>query len=326
MFESMSENNESESGYSYSANGALTLPAPGQAARRASTPTPAKQVSPAHAPVPLRAASPVRAASPAWAATPQKTVAPPPSTVPPPIRMGTAPIAQAVNVVKVYGKGDTAVTALDGLSVDFQPGTFTAIMGPSGSGKSTLMHCLAGLDRVTSGEVILDGQDITKLSDRKLTAVRRDQVGFVFQQFNLLPTLTALQNILLPLDLAGRRADQALLDQVIDSLDLRDRLKHLPSELSGGQQQRVAVARALITSPKVVFADEPTGALDSRNSAALLGYLRRCTDQLHQTIIMVTHDATAATYSDRALILSDGRITQDLARPDVDTVLRAIRG
>jgi putative ABC transport system ATP-binding protein len=240
--------------------------------------------------------------------------------------MGTAPIAQAVNVVKVYGKGDTAVTALDGLSVDFQPGTFTAIMGPSGSGKSTLMHCLAGLDRVTSGEVILDGQDITKLSDRKLTAVRRDQVGFVFQQFNLLPTLTALQNILLPLDLAGRRADQALLDQVIDSLDLRDRLKHLPSELSGGQQQRVAVARALITSPKVVFADEPTGALDSRNSAALLGYLRRCTDQLHQTIIMVTHDATAATYSDRALILSDGRITQDLARPDVDTVLRAIRG
>ncbi|MDR1710510.1 MAG: ABC transporter ATP-binding protein [Propionibacteriaceae bacterium] len=283
-------------------------------------------MSPAHAPVPLRAASPVRAASPAWAATPQKTVAPPPSTVPPPIRMGTAPIAQAVNVVKVYGKGDTAVTALDGLSVDFQPGTFTAIMGPSGSGKSTLMHCLAGLDRVTSGEVILDGQDITKLSDRKLTAVRRDQVGFVFQQFNLLPTLTALQNILLPLDLAGRRADQALLDQVIDSLDLRDRLKHLPSELSGGQQQRVAVARALITSPKVVFADEPTGALDSRNSAALLGYLRRCTDQLHQTIIMVTHDATAATYSDRALILSDGRITQDLARPDVDTVLRAIRG
>jgi putative ABC transport system ATP-binding protein len=234
-------------------------------------------------------------------------------------------LVQAIDLVKVYGEDDTAVRALDGLSASFSAGTFSAIMGPSGSGKSTLMHCLAGLDQVTSGVVVFAGIELTALTDRKLTALRRDQVGFVFQQFNLLPTLTAEQNILLPLDLAGRKPDKSHFDAVVSSLDLTERLRHLPSQLSGGQQQRVAVARALITKPQVIFADEPTGALDSRNSQQLLSYLRRCTDRFGQTIIMVTHDPNAAAYADRALILSDGQIREDLDQPDADLVLGALR-
>lgn len=237
----------------------------------------------------------------------------------------TAAAAAAIDLVKIYGEKDAAVCALDHVSVDFTGGTFTAIMGPSGSGKSTLMHCLAGLDRATSGQVLLGGVELGGLSDRKLTALRRDAVGFVFQTFNLLPTLTARQNIVLPLELAGRRVDRGRLDAIVESLGLGDRLKHLPSQLSGGQQQRVAVARALITSPQVIFADEPTGALDSRNSHHLLTYLRRCTDELHQTIVMVTHDPRAASFTDRALILSDGRIVDDLASPTGDAAVAAMQ-
>ena len=234
-------------------------------------------------------------------------------------------IAQAVDLTKTYGSGEAEVRALDGVSVGFAPGSFSAIMGPSGSGKSTLMHCLAGLDRPTSGQVHLGGTEITGLRDRELTAVRRDRVGFVFQAFNLLPTLTAKENILLPLDLAGRRVDPAVLDQLVDSLRLGDRLKHLPSQLSGGQQQRVAIARALITRPQVLFADEPTGALDSRTGTDLLNQLRTATLALGQTIVMVTHDPNAAAYADRAVILSDGRIVDDFLAPDADRVLAAMK-
>lgn len=236
-----------------------------------------------------------------------------------------APIASATDLTKVYGSGDAAVRALDGVSADFAAGSFTAIMGPSGSGKSTLMHCLAGLDRPTSGRVQLAGQDISALPDRALTRVRRDQVGFVFQAFNLLPTLTAEQNIVLPLELAGRRPDPGQLAQLIDSLGLADRLSHLPSQLSGGQQQRVAIARALVTQPAVLFADEPTGALDSRSSHRLLDYLRHTSQRLGQTIVMVTHDPNAAAYADRTLLLSDGRIVDDLVAPTADSVLTAMK-
>ena len=234
-------------------------------------------------------------------------------------------IAAATDLTKTYGSGEAIVRALDGVTVGFAKGSFTAIMGPSGSGKSTLMHCLAGLDRPTSGEVVLGGTMISGLNDRQLTAVRRDQVGFVFQAFNLLPTLTALQNIVLPLDLAGRRADPALLDQVVTSLGLADRLTHLPSQLSGGQQQRVAIARALISQPAVLFADEPTGALDSRSSHHLLDYLRHTSQALHQTIVMVTHDPNAAAYADRTLLLSDGRIVDAIVDPTADSVLAAMK-
>jgi putative ABC transport system ATP-binding protein len=234
-------------------------------------------------------------------------------------------IASATDLTKTYGTGEAIVRALDGVSVDFARGSFTAIMGPSGSGKSTLMHCLAGLDRPTSGQVVLGGHVLSALTDRALTNVRRDNVGFVFQAFNLLPTLTALQNIVLPLDLAGRRPDQAALDQVVASLGLGNRLSHLPSQLSGGQQQRVAIARALITRPAVVFADEPTGALDSTSSHQLLDYLRHTSQVLEQTIVMVTHDPHAAAYADRTLLLSDGRIVDDLIAPTADTVLSAMK-
>ena len=236
-------------------------------------------------------------------------------------QLATAPIASTVHLTRTYGTGPTAVVAVDDVSVDFAPGTFTAIMGPSGSGKSTLMHCLAGLDRVTSGQVFLDGAEIGSMPDRELTRLRRDRVGFVFQSFNLLPTLTAEQNILLPLDLAGRRADKTLFAQVVDSLGLRDRLSHRPSQLSGGQQQRVAVARALITQPEVIVADEPTGALDTKTSATLLDYLQRCSREQGQTIIMVTHDPKAASYADRALLLLDGRVVDDIAHPSADAVM-----
>ena len=242
-----------------------------------------------------------------------------------PVATRSDEIASATDLTKTYGSGDAIVRALDGVSVGFARGSFTAIMGPSGSGKSTLMHCLAGLDRPTSGRVVLGGSVLSELADRALTTVRRDNVGFVFQAFNLMPTLTAVQNILLPLELAGRRADPVALEQVVRSLGLADRLSHLPSQLSGGQQQRVAIARALITQPAVVFADEPTGALDSRSSHQLLDYLRTTSQELGQTIVMVTHDPNAAAYADRTVLLSDGRIVDDLANPTADTVLAAMK-
>ncbi|MEV5888851.1 ABC transporter ATP-binding protein [Nonomuraea fuscirosea] len=237
----------------------------------------------------------------------------------------TAFAAAARDLTKTYGTGDTAVPALRGVTADFGRATFTAVMGPSGSGKSTFMHCLAGLDRPTGGHAYIGGQDISVLGDRELTRVRRDRVGFVFQSFNLLPTLTAEQNILLPLDLAGRRADPARLAAVVDSLAIGDRLGHRPAELSGGQQQRVAIARALVTGPEVVFADEPTGALDSHTAATLLSFLRRSCRELGQTIVMVTHDPIAASYADRALLLSDGLIVDELREPTADAVLGAMR-
>lgn len=233
--------------------------------------------------------------------------------------------ARAVGLTKVYGSGPTAVTALDTVDVSFTRGTFTAVMGASGSGKSTLMHCLAGLDTVTSGHVLIGDADLTTLPDGALTRLRRDRIGFIFQSFNLLPTLTARQNISLPLDLAGRGVERGLFDQIVGSLEIGDRLDHLPSELSGGQQQRVAIARALISEPHVIFADEPTGALDSRTGQALLAYLRsRATDD-GQTIVMVTHDPLAAAWADRVLILADGHLTHDLHEPDTDTVLGILR-
>ena len=231
----------------------------------------------------------------------------------------------ATDVVKIYGSGETAVRALDGVSVDFAQGSFTAIMGPSGSGKSTLMHCLAGLDTVTHGSVRVGDVEITGLDDRALTTLRRDRVGFVFQSFNLLPTLTAEQNILLPLELAGRRVDRQLFESLTGSLGLTDRLRHRPSELSGGQQQRVAIARSLITRPQVVFADEPTGALDSRTGQALLSYLRSSSRESGQTIVMVTHDPIAASYADRVVLLADGRLAGGLTEPSTADVLAVMR-
>jgi putative ABC transport system ATP-binding protein len=228
---------------------------------------------------------------------------------------------RAVGVTKVYGEDSTRVVALDDVSAEFAAGAFTAIMGPSGSGKSTLMHCLAGLDSVTSGEVFVGDTDLSSLDDRRLTMLRRDRIGFVFQSFNLVPTLTARENITLPLDLAGRSVDQQWLDTVIDTVGLADRLSHRPSQLSGGQQQRVAVARAMAARPEVIFADEPTGNLDSRASAEILGFLRDSVDRIGQTIIMVTHDPVSAAYADRALFLADGRIVDDVADPSADAVL-----
>nr|WP_114559394.1 ABC transporter ATP-binding protein [Desertihabitans aurantiacus] len=241
----------------------------------------------------------------------------------PPDAPTTTVVASALDLSKVYGSGDTAVRAVDGVSVNIHRGTFTAIMGPSGSGKSTLMHCLAGLDRTTGGKVFLAGQELSALDDRRLTRVRRDQVGFVFQSFNLLPTLTARENMLLPLDLAGRRPDPDHLREVVDALGLADRLGHRPSELSGGQQQRVAIARALLTRPAVVFADEPTGALDSATAEEVLGLLRGSVDRLGQTVVMVTHDAHAASFADRVLVMGDGRLVDDLDRPAPDQLLAA---
>jgi putative ABC transport system ATP-binding protein len=220
----------------------------------------------------------------------------------------TTAAVRAVELTRTYGEGDARVTALAGVDVEFQRGRLTAIMGPSGSGKSTLMHCVAGLDRPTGGRVFLGDAELTGLGDDALTLLRRDRMGFVFQAFNLLPTLTAWENITLPLDLAGRRVDRRFADTIIDALGLRDRLHHRPSQLSGGQQQRVACARALVTRPEVVFADEPTGALDSHSSAELLAFLRRSVDELGQTVVMVTHDPSAAAYADRVVELADGRI------------------
>jgi putative ABC transport system ATP-binding protein len=220
-------------------------------------------------------------------------------------------LVSAADVTRVYGEGEAAVRALDGVTVGFPAGRFTAIMGPSGSGKSTLMHILAGLDRPTSGSVVLDGTELVDLDDKRLTEIRRDKVGFVFQSFNLLPVLDARENIVLPLSIAGRKPDQEWLKTLIDAVGLGDRLDHRPSELSGGQQQRVAVARAMASQPAVIFADEPTGNLDSKSSGELLALLRRSVDEFGQTVIMVTHDAVAASYSDRILVLADGRIVHD---------------
>ena len=234
-------------------------------------------------------------------------------------------MVSASGLRRTFGEGDAAVQALDGVSVGFPAGQFTAIMGPSGSGKSTLMHLLAGLDRPTAGSVVLDGVELGGLDDAKLTELRRDKVGFVFQFFNLLPVLTARENILLPLSLAGRDADSALLDRLVAAVRLGDRLSHRPSELSGGQQQRVAIARALVSKPAVVFADEPTGNLDSSSSEEILKLMRQAVDEFGQTVVMVTHDAHAAAVADRVVVLVDGKVVRDEGAASVDQVLELMK-
>ena len=229
--------------------------------------------------------------------------------------------AAALNASKIYGKDDSEVRALDDVTVDFAEGQFTAIMGPSGSGKSTIMHCLAGLDTLTSGKVFVDGTDLSGLSDRELTVLRREQVGFIFQAYNLIPTLTALENITLPLDLGGVDVDQEWLNDVVRAVKLESRLTHRPSELSGGQQQRVAVARALASRPKIIFADEPTGNLDSRSGAEILAFMRHAVSDLGQTIVMVTHDPVAAAYADRVVFLADGKVVDEVTSPTGEQVL-----
>ena len=234
-------------------------------------------------------------------------------------------VAHTVHATKVYGSGETAVRALDDVTVALPGGEFTAIMGPSGSGKSTLMHCTAGLDELTSGQTFLGDTELGSLSDRQLTLLRRERVGFVFQSFNLVPTLTARENVTLPMALAGRRPDAAWLDHVIDTVGLRDRLSHRPSELSGGQQQRVAIARALASRPQIIFADEPTGNLDSKSSAEILGFLRRAVDDMGQSIVMVTHDPVAASYADAVVFLADGCVVDHLVDPSPQRVLDRIK-
>ncbi len=233
--------------------------------------------------------------------------------------------ARAVDAHKIYGAGDTEVRALDGVDVSFHAGEFTAIMGPSGSGKSTLMHCMAGLDNLTTGDVFIGDTALGSLSERDLTLLRRDNVGFVFQAFNLVPTLTAIENITLPMDLAGATPDQSWVDQVINTVGLGDRTSHRPNELSGGQQQRVAVSRALATKPQIIFADEPTGNLDSVTGNEILSFMRRAVDDFGQTIVMVTHDPTAASYADRVIFLVDGKIVSELDEPTPDSVLDQMR-
>ncbi|GAA8847106.1 ABC transporter ATP-binding protein [Helicobacter pylori] len=235
--------------------------------------------------------------------------------------MGTQVAASTHDLRKVYGKGEAQVAALDGIDLDIGAGQFTAIMGPSGSGKSTLMHCLAGLDAVSGGRALIGDTDITRLKEKDLTRLRRDRIGFIFQAFNLVPTLTAEENILLPLAIAGRKADPQWFDLVIETVGLRNRLGHRPNELSGGQQQRVACARALVSKPEIIFADEPTGNLDSTSGAEVLGFLRRSVDDFDQTIVMVTHDPVAASHTDRVLFLADGRIVDELWEPERETVL-----
>ncbi|WP_435202240.1 ABC transporter ATP-binding protein [Janibacter sp. GS2] len=235
--------------------------------------------------------------------------------------MGTQVAASTHGLHKTYGRGEASVAALDGIDLDIGAGQFTAIMGPSGSGKSTLMHCLAGLDEVSAGRVHVGDTDITRLKEKALTKLRRDRIGFVFQAFNLIPTLTAKENILLPLAIAGQEPEPEWFDLVISTIGLTDRLKHRPSELSGGQQQRVACARALMSKPSIIFADEPTGNLDSTSGAEVLGFLRRSVDEFDQTIVMVTHDAVAAAHTDRVLFLADGKIVDELWGPDRETVL-----
>ena len=244
--------------------------------------------------------------------------------------MNTAPTTQiaaagTVQATKIYGSGDTEVRALDDVTVSFDQSQFTAIMGPSGSGKSTLMHCLAGLDRLTSGQVMIGDTNLSSLSEKELTLLRRTKIGFVFQAFNLIPTLTAIENITLPLDLGKNKPDETLLNEVVQAVGLADRLKHKPNELSGGQQQRVAVARALASGPDVIFADEPTGNLDSQTGAEILTFMRRAVTEFGQTIVMVTHDPVAAAYADRVLFLADGKIVSELHDPTTDTILESLR-
>ena len=234
-------------------------------------------------------------------------------------------VARAVDAVKVYGKGDAAVTALNGISVAFQRSQFTAIMGPSGSGKSTLLHCLAGLDSVTSGKIIIGDTELGTLSEKQLTLLRRDKVGFIFQAYNLVPTLSAADNIVLPLAIAGRKPDPTTLNDVITTMRLADRLTHRPAELSGGQQQRVAAARAFVSRPDIIFADEPTGNLDSRSGAELLGFLRNAVDDEQQTIVMVTHDPGAASRADRVVFLADGKVVREIADPTSDAILEYMK-
>ncbi|MDQ1036721.1 putative ABC transport system ATP-binding protein [Streptomyces sp. V3I8] len=233
----------------------------------------------------------------------------------------TAVAARATELSKVYGQGETQVVALDQVSVDFRQAEFTAIMGPSGSGKSTLMHCVAGLDSFSSGSVRIGETELGSLKDKQLTKLRRDKIGFIFQAFNLLPTLTALENITLPMDIAGRKPDKQWLETVIAMVGLADRLSHRPSQLSGGQQQRVAVARALASRPDIIFGDEPTGNLDSRSGAEVLGFLRNSVRELGQTVVMVTHDPVAAAYADRVVFLADGRVVDEVHAPTADAVL-----
>ncbi len=237
----------------------------------------------------------------------------------------TVAAARALDVVKVYGKGEAAVRALDGVTVEFPRGVYSAIMGPSGSGKSTLMHCVAGLDTITSGQVFIGDTDLSALSDKELTTLRRDKVGFVFQAFNLVPTLNAYENITLPLLLAGRKPERDWVDGVIRTVGLGDRLHHRPSELSGGQQQRVAVARALASRPEIIFADEPTGNLDSKAGAEILAFMRRAVQELGQTIVMVTHDPMAAAYANRVTFLNDGRVVDEMQQPTAERVLDRIK-
>jgi putative ABC transport system ATP-binding protein len=247
-------------------------------------------------------------------------------TTPTPSADRSTAAARAERLSKVYGAGDTQVVALDDVSVEFGQKRFTAIMGPSGSGKSTLMHCMAALDAATSGRLYVGETELTTLADAELTRLRRDKVGFVFQAYNLVPTLTAKENITLPLDIAGRRVDPEWFDTVISTVGLGDRLGHKPNELSGGQQQRVACARALASRPDIVFADEPTGNLDSRSGAEVLGFLRRSVREFGQTVVMVTHDPNAASYADRVLFLADGRIVDEMTQPTAERVLERMKG
>ncbi|GAA3179971.1 MULTISPECIES: ABC transporter ATP-binding protein [Streptomyces] len=247
------------------------------------------------------------------------------AAVPAPTLATPGVAARAAGLGKVYGEGETRVVALDSVSVDFAAGQFTAIMGPSGSGKSTLMHCMAGLDTISSGSVRIGDVELAALGEKKLTRLRRDKIGFIFQAFNLLPTLTAAENITLPLDIAGRKPDAAWMNAVIETVGLSGRLAHRPSQLSGGQQQRVAVARALVARPEIIFADEPTGNLDSRSGAEVLGFLRESVRAMGQTVVMVTHDPVAAAYADRVVFLADGRLVEELHRPTADTVLDRMR-
>ncbi|MFJ7066594.1 ABC transporter ATP-binding protein [Streptomyces sp. NPDC101115] len=242
-------------------------------------------------------------------------------TTTPTVHRATAVAAHATDLTKVYGQGETQVVALDRVTVGFGRGEFTAIMGPSGSGKSTLMHCVAGLDSFSSGSVRIGDTELGTLKDKQLTQLRRDKIGFIFQAFNLLPTLTALENITLPMDIAGRRPDKQWVQQVIDMIGLSGRLSHRPAQLSGGQQQRVAVARALASKPEIIFGDEPTGNLDSRSGAEVLGFLRNSVRELGQTVVMVTHDPVAASYADRVIFLADGRIVDEMLHPTADGVL-----
>ena len=233
--------------------------------------------------------------------------------------------ARSEAATKVYGKEDTLVRALDGVDVSFESGKFSAIMGPSGSGKSTLMHCMAGLDNLSSGKVFIGNTDLTELSEKELTLLRRSNIGFIFQSFNLVPTLNALENITLPIDLSGNKIDKDWVDQITEVVNLSDRLKHKPNELSGGQQQRVAVSRALASKPNIIFADEPTGNLDSKTGNEILDFMRLATADLNQTIVMVTHDPVAASYSDRVIFLEDGKVVGEIIEPTADSVIDQMR-